>query len=145
MIACDLRVAADGARMGLQEAKWGLFPLSGSTVRLPRQVPYAVAMEILLTGDLIDAARAYELGLVNRVVPQRDVVSVGMEYARTIAENGPLAVQAIRRSVRDTAGRPEDEALAKETEIGWPVFQTEDAIEGPRAFAEKRRPEFKGR
>ncbi len=145
MIGTDLRVAADGARLGLQEAKWGLFPLGGSTVRLPRQIPYAVAMELLLTGDLIDAGRAYELGLVNRVVPQRDVLPVALEYARTLAENGPLAVQAIRHSVRAATGRPEDEALALETEIGWPVFQTEDAIEGPRAFAEKRRPQFKGR
>ncbi len=145
MISCDLRVAADGARMGLQEAKWGLFPLGGSTVRLPRQIPHAVAMEMLLTGDLIDAARAHELGLVNRVVPQQDVMAVALHYAQTIAENGPVAVQAIRRSVQAAAGRPEAEALAVETEIGWPVFQTEDAIEGPRAFAEKRRPEFKGR
>ncbi len=145
MIACDLRVAADGARLGLQEAKWGLFPLSGSTVRLPRQIPKAVAMEILLTGDLIDAARAQELGLINRVVPQQDVLAVARRYAETISENGPVAVQAIRRSVRETAGRPEQDALAMETDIGWPVFQTEDAVEGPRAFAEKRRPEFKGR
>ncbi len=145
MIACDLRVAADGSRLGLQEAKWGLFPLGGSTVRLPHQIPRAVAMEMLLTGDLIDAARARELGLVNRVVPQKDVLSVARHYAQTIAENGPLAVQAIRASVKRTSGRPEAEALGIETEVGWPVFETEDAIEGPRAFAEKRRPEFKGR
>ncbi len=145
MIACDLRVAADGSRMGLQEAKWGLFPLGGSTVRLPRQIARAAAMEMLLTGDLIDAARALELGLVNRVVPQKDVVPVARHYAHTISENGPVAVQAIRASVKRTSGRSEPEALALETEIGWPVFQTEDAIEGPRAFAEKRRPEFKGR
>ncbi len=145
VLGTDLRVAADGARMGLQEAKWGLFPLGGSTVRLPRQMPRAVAIEMLLTGDLIDAERALGLGLVNRVVPQQDVVTMANHYAETIAANGPVAVQAIRRSVRDGEGIPEAEALDIELEIGSPVFQTEDAREGPRAFMEKRQPKFTGR
>ena len=145
MLATDLRVAADGARFGLQEAKWGLFPMGGSTVRLPRQIPRAVAMEILLTGDLIDAERAYELGLVNETVPQDEVMAAAQHYAETIAANGPVAVQAILRSVRAADGRTEADGLATETEIGSPVFATEDAREGPKAFAEKRQPKFTGR
>lgn len=144
MLGTDVRIAADGARLGLQEAKWGLFPLGGSTVRLPRHIPYAVAMEILLTGDLLDAQRALQVGLLNRLVRQGDVLKTTIDYARTIAENGPLAVQAIRHSVRAAIGIPEAEALAKEREIGLPVFATEDAREGPRAFMEKRPPRFTG-
>jgi enoyl-CoA hydratase len=143
--ATDLRVAAEDAQFGLQEPKWGLFPVSGSTVRLPRQVPYAIAMEILLTGGLIDAARAYQIGLVNRVVPRVRVLDTALELASAIAENGPVAVRAIRASVRACLGRPEGEALALEREIGMPVFATRDAREGPRAFLEKRPPRFEGR
>lgn len=144
-LGTDIRVAADGARLGLQEAKWGLFPLGGSTVRLPRQVPYAVAMEILLTGDLIDAERAHSLGLLNEVVPQTEVMSVAERYADTIAANGPLAVRAIRESVRAGSGMSETDALQVELELGLPIFQTEDAREGPSAFADKRAPRFQGR
>jgi len=143
--ATDLRVASEDARFGLQEPKWGLFPLSGSTVRLPRQVPYAIAMEILLTGGLIDARRALEIGLVNRVVPKERVMDTALELAGAIADNGPVAVRAIRRSVKACLGRPEQEALALELQIGIPVYRTEDAREGPRAFKEKRKPKFQGR
>jgi len=145
MLGTDLRVAADGARFGLQEAKWGLFPLGGSTVRLPRQIPPTIAMEMLLTGDLIDAERAFQLGLLNAIVPQDEVLDAALHYATTIAANGPRAVQAIRRSTRAAYGVAEEEALARELEIGLPVFQTEDAREGPRAFIEKRPPNFTGR
>ncbi|HYB12507.1 MAG TPA: crotonase/enoyl-CoA hydratase family protein [Myxococcota bacterium] len=142
--ATDVRVAAEDSKFGLQEPKWGLFPISGSTVRLPRQIPYAVAMEILLTGDLIDAARAYDIGLVNRVVPRGEVLKTALAIAQSVAENGPIAVRAIRRSVRATLGLPEKDALALEREFGMPVFQTDDAREGPRAFKEKRKPRFTG-
>lgn len=145
MLGTDLRVAADGARLGLQEAKWGLFPLGGATVRLPRAIPQAIAMEILLTGDLIDARRAHDLGLVNQVVPQEEVMDAALFYAETIAANGPLAVQAIRTSARASSGVTEAVALQRELELGTPVFQTRDAREGPRAFAEKRAPRFEGR
>ena len=141
----DIRIAAEHARFGLQEPKWGLFPLAGSTVRLPRQVPYCQAMEILLTGNLIDAERALHMGLINHVVPGDQVLPTAMEFAETIAANGPLAVQAIRRSVRACTGLPEKEALKVETELGMPIFGTEDAREGPRAFAEKRPANFQGR
>lgn len=143
--ATDLRVASENARFGLQEVKWGLFPISGSTVRLPRQVPYAVAMEILLTGELIDAQRAFELGFVNRVVPPEKLLDTANELAQKIASNGPVAVREIRRSVRACSGLPELEALDREREIGAPVFATRDAREGPRAFLERRTPRFEGR
>lgn len=141
----DIRVASQTAQFGLREAKWGLFPISGSTVRLPRQVPYAAAMEILLTGEMFDANRALELGLVNYVVPPAEVLPKAMEIASTIAANGPIAVRAIRQSVRSNLGLPEDKALEREMEIGMPVFATRDAREGPRAFKEKRTPNFEGR
>ncbi len=143
--ATDIRVCSEDARFGLQEPKWGLFPLSGSTVRLPAQIPYAHAMEILLTGNLVDAERALAMGIVNRVVPKANVLDAAREYATQIAGNGPVAVRAIRRSVKACRGLPEEEALKLELEIGGPVFGTEDAREGPRAFQEKRKPNFKGR
>jgi enoyl-CoA hydratase len=143
--ATDIRVAAEDSKFGLQEPKWGLFPISGSTVRLPRQIPYAVAMEILLTGELIDARRAYDIGLVNRVVPRDEVLATALGIAQTVAENGPVAVSAIRRSARACIGLPERDALALERGFGMPVFQTEDAREGPRAFKEKRKPKFVGK
>lgn len=144
MIATDLRVVAAGTRLGLQEPKWGLFPLGGSTVRLPRQIPMAIALEILLTGDLIDSDRAHAVGLVNAVVPQADVLDTALHYAATIAANGPVAVRAIRQSAWEASGVAERDALAREYELGFPVFLTEDAREGPRAFAEKRPPRFTG-
>jgi enoyl-CoA hydratase len=141
----DLRIAADHATFGLQEVKWGLFPMGGSSVRIPAQVPYAIAMEILLTGQLIDAARAYELGFVNKVVPAGQVMDEALRLAGVIAANGPVAVRAIKASVKACLGRPEREAMRTELELGRPVFATQDAREGPRAFLEKRPPEFQGR
>lgn len=143
--ATDVRVAGAGARFGVTEARWGLFPLGGSTVRLRRQIPYTQAMELLLTGRQVPAEEALRLGLVGRVVPDGQALAEARRIAEQIAHNGPLAVQAIKRAVVETEGLPEREALARELEIGTPIFQTEDAREGPRAFLEKRKPEFKGR
>lgn len=141
----DIRVAADTARFGVQEVRWGLYPLGGSSVRLPRQLPEAIAMELLLTGDLLDADTCLRYGFVNHVVPQDQVLAKALEIAEKIAANGPLAVKAIKAGAREAMGRPEGEALAIELRWGGPVFRTQDAVEGPRAFMEKRPPEFKGR
>ena len=141
----DLRIASDTAKLGVQEVKWAIFPGGGSTVRLPRQVPYARAMELLLTGDLITAAEALQLGFLNRVVPQGEVLPAALELAERIAANGPIAVQAIRRSARACLGRPEADAMRIESEMAAPVFRTEDAREGPLAFMQKRKPVFQGR
>lgn len=141
----DIRVASETAKFGLQEVKWAIFPVAGSTVRLPRQIPYSSAMELLLTGNLIDADRALRLGLVNHVVPQDQVMAKAMELAKAIAQNGPIAVREIRRSVRECIGMPEIPALELEQQIGMPVFATRDAREGPKAFMEKRKPQFEGR
>jgi enoyl-CoA hydratase len=139
----DIRVSVPEARFGVQEVKWAIFPAGGSTVRLPVQLPYAKAMELLLTGDLITASEALDLGFLNYVT--EDIMDKAMEIAEKIAANGPLAVKAIRRSVKECLGKPEREALRLETEISAPIFQTEDAREGPKAFMEKRQPVYKGR
>jgi enoyl-CoA hydratase len=141
----DVRIAGEGAKFGLTEARWGLFPLGGSTVRLRRQVPYAQAMEILLTGKTFPASEAARIGLIGRVVPAGEALAEARRVAAQIAENGPLAVQAIKRSVQEGEGLPEREALERELAIGWPILSTDDAKEGPRAFGEKRKPVFKGR
>ena len=143
--SCDIRVAGESAQFGLAEVRRGLFPIGGSTVRLRRQVPYTVAAEILLTGELVPAQRALEIGLIGRVVPDGEALAEARKIARVIASNGPLSVQAIKRSLQETEGLPEAEALKIELEIGLPIFGTEDAREGPKAFAEKRKPDFKGR
>jgi enoyl-CoA hydratase len=143
--ATDIRVAGKSATFGVYEAKRGLFPLGGSTVRLRRQIPFTVAMDILLTARPVSAEEALSIGLIGRVVPDGQALAEARAIAATIAENGPLAVEAIKRSVRATEGLPEDEALKVELEIGWPVFTSEDAKEGPKAFAEKRKPNFKRR
>jgi enoyl-CoA hydratase len=142
--ACDVRVAAEGSTFGLAEVKRGLFPIAGSTVRLPRQIPYAWAMDILLTGDYVDAETALRIGLVSRLAPKGGALAKAREVADTIARNGPLSVKAIKRSVAETMALPETEALKVELEIGLPIFATKDAREGPKAFAEKREPNFTG-
>jgi enoyl-CoA hydratase len=139
----DIRVSMPGVKFGVQEVKWAIFPAGGSTVRLPVQLSYAKAMELLLTGDLISAEQALEFGFLNYVT--EDFFAKAMEMAEKIAANGPLAVKAIRRSVKECLGKPEQEALKIESRISAPVFQTEDAREGPKAFMEKRAPEYHGR
>jgi len=136
----DIRVCSKEAKFGLQEPKWGLFPSGGSTVRLPAQIPFAIAMEILLTGNLIDANRALQCGIVNYVVDKEKVMEKSLELARTVAGNAPSAIQAIWKSTRECLGLPEKDALDKELEISRPVFAHPNAKEGPRAFKEKRKP-----
>ena len=143
--ATDIRVAGESARFGVSEARWGLFPLGGSAVRLPRQVPYTVAADLLLTGRHISAAQAREIGLIGHVVPDGLALGQVLEIADMIAANGPVAVRAILRTIRETEGMAENDAFAVEARIGMAVFASEDAKEGPRAFTEKRRPEFRDR
>ncbi|HVX21823.1 MAG TPA: crotonase/enoyl-CoA hydratase family protein [Acidimicrobiales bacterium] len=143
--ATDIRVAAEGAKFGVFEARRGLFPLGGSTVRLRRQIPYTVAMDLLLTAREVSAEEALRIGLIGRVVPDGQALQEALAVAEVINANGPLAVEAIKRSVQETEGMSEIDGLARELEIGWPVFASDDAKEGPRAFAEKRQPNFQKR
>ncbi|MBF6070318.1 crotonase/enoyl-CoA hydratase family protein [Nocardia farcinica] len=140
----DIRVAGESAKFGVSEARWGLFPLGGSAVRLVRQIPYTVAADILLTGRHISAAEAKEIGLIGHVVPDGTALDKALELAAQIAANGPLAVQAILRTIRETEGMHEEEAFKIDAELGTAVFKSADAKEGPRAFAEKRKPNFTG-
>lgn len=141
----DIRVAGESARFGVSEVRWGLFPLGGSAVRLRRQVPYAVAADLLLTGRHLGAAEAKEIGLVNYVVPDGTALARAREIAAAIAANGPVAVQAVLRTLHETESLPEDEAFRIESEIGMRVYLSDDARIGPRAFADKQTPRFTGR
>jgi len=145
LYSTDIRVAAQGVRFGLQEAKWSIVPLMGSSGKVPRQIPYVKAMEILLTGELFDAEETLRLGFINKVVPKDQVMAEAERYADIIAKNGPLALKAIKQSVQAAIGLPLKEGLAKELEFGIPVFLSQDAQEGPKAFKEKREPDFKGK
>jgi len=143
--ATDIRVAGESATLGVFEVRRGLFPLGGSTVRLRRQIPYTIAMELLLTGRPVSAPEAKEIGLIGHVVPDGEALTKAMEIAEMICANAPLAVEAVKRSVVETEGMSEIDGLARELELGWPIFATEDAKEGPRAFAEKRPANFQRR
>jgi enoyl-CoA hydratase len=138
----DIRVAGESAVFGLFEAKRGLYPLGGSVVRLVRQIPYTVAMDLLLTARSMSATEAKEVGLIGYVVPDGSALDKALEIADVIGSNGPLAVEAIKASLRATDGMSEANALAADLEIGWPIFSTTDAAEGMRAFAEKRPPVY---
>jgi enoyl-CoA hydratase len=141
----DIRVAGESAVFGVTEVQRGLFPMAGSTVRLRRQIGYAVAAEMLICGEDLPARRAYELGLVNHLVPDGQALAKAREIAERIARNGPLAVRAIVATLRETETLPEAEAFAIEQRHGMAVMASEDAKEGPRAFLEKRAPVFRGR
>ncbi|HET9896601.1 MAG TPA: crotonase/enoyl-CoA hydratase family protein [Streptosporangiaceae bacterium] len=142
--ATDIRIAGQSARFGVSEARWGLFPLGGSAVRLVRQLPYTVAADLLLTGRHITAGEALRFGLIGEVVPDGQALARALEVAEAVAANGPVAVRAILRTIRETEGMAENEAFAIESKIGMEVFKSADAKEGPRAFAEKRKPVFTG-
>lgn len=142
---CDLRVASDTATFGVMEAKRGLFAGGGTTVRLPRQVPFPAAMEFLLCADQVPARRAYEMGLLNEVTAPDQLLTRAYDYAYRVTANGPFAVRKTKESVLRGLATDMDEAYKTESAISQEVFSSEDAKEGPAAFAEKRRPQWKNR
>jgi enoyl-CoA hydratase len=143
--AMEIRVAGESARFGVSEARWSLYPMGGSAVRLPRQIPYTHAAEILLTGKHLTAREALACGLVGHVVPDGQALARAREIAAVVCANGPLAVEAITRTLHECDGMELDAALRHEWEYGQAVFRSDDAKEGPRAFAEKRTPNFRRR
>ncbi|MBU4610867.1 enoyl-CoA hydratase/isomerase family protein [Achromobacter sp. GG226] len=145
VLGTDIRIAAEHAIFGLPEVRRGVIPFAGSLARLTRQIPHALAMELLLTGDTFTAEQALRFGLINRIVPAADVLPQAMALAQRIAENGPVAVQAVKRTVRESSGLPLAQAYALEDEAKRIVMASEDAREGPRAFMEKRPARFTGR
>ena len=144
-LACDIRLCSPNASFGLAEVKWAIIPGAGGTQRLPRAVPLGMAMEMILTGDPIDAAEALRVGLVNRVLPREELMPAARELALRIAARGPLAVRAAKRAVFEGLALGLAGGMAHEDELFRRVAASEDAQEGPRAFAEKRRPVYKGR
>jgi len=142
----DIRVAAEDATFGITEAARGLYPLSGSTIRLRRQIPYCMAAEMLLTGRHVTAEEALRWGLVNYVVEKGKTLQKALEIAATIADCGPLSIKSITRSLREhQEALMEDEAMARSDELGWAILATDDAKEGMRAFSEKRKAVFSGK
>jgi enoyl-CoA hydratase len=141
----DIRIAGESAVFGITEVQRGLFPMAGSAVRLRRQISYALAAEMLLCGSDISAQRAYDVGLINYVVPDGQALARAREIADRIARNGPLAVKALVATLHETESLPEADAYEIEQRHGISVMASEDAREGPRAFLEKRDPVFRGR
>jgi enoyl-CoA hydratase len=144
-LACDLIVAAKGARLGIPEVKRSLVAAGGALLRLPRMLPRNVAIELALTGDPIDAERAYELGLVNRLAEPGQAIDTALELAAVIAANGPLALAGTKRIITEAVDWPDAEFFDRQGEIIDPVMASEDAREGATAFAEKRAPVWKRR
>ena len=145
MLGTDIRIAADHARFGLPEAQHALIPFAGALARLTRQVPHALAMELMLTGEPIDAPRAAAMGLLNRVLPVDQVLPAALKMAERIAANGPLAIAAIKQVTHAATGRPLEDGFDIETEAMDRVMASADAREGPRAFMERRKPRFLGK
>jgi enoyl-CoA hydratase len=140
VLSCDLVIAADTARFGIPEVQRGLMAAAGGLIRLPKRVPLAVALELAMTGDPIDAPRALSLGLVNRVVPRDRVLDEAFALGERIGENSPIAVRLSRQLVREAAELPEADGWRRTNELALQVFASGDAVEGATAFAEKRKP-----
>jgi enoyl-CoA hydratase len=144
LLGTDIRLCAEHASFALPEVKRGVIPFAGSLARLARQVPFSMAMEILLTGEPISAQEALRIGLVNRVVPAADLLPTAQRMAAALAQNGPLAMRAVKRTVLAASGLPLAAAYALEDQAKALVMASEDAREGPRAFMEKRPPVYRG-
>jgi enoyl-CoA hydratase len=141
----DIRIAGESAKFGISEAKWSLYPMGGSAVRLARQIPYTVACDLLLTGRHITAAEAQRLGLVNEVVAAKDLMAAAERWAREIIECSPLSVRASKEAAMQSLHLSLEQAMDTHLEGETRLWASEDAREGPRAFAEKRKPVWKGR
>lgn len=144
-LCCDLRIASENASFGMSEVLRALVPGGGGVQRLPRQIPYVKAMEMLLTGDRIDAQEAYRIGLINKVVPLPQLMPAAVEMATKITNNGPIAVRAIKESLIRGMDLPLNHALRMNVAFRQVNLTTEDSLEGPLAFSEKRPPNYKGK
>jgi len=144
VMGTDLRVASEDAGFQMREATYGIMPVGGSNVFLPRQIPLAAAKEIMLMGQVVPSRRLYEWGFLNSVVEKSKLMSEAERIAQRIADNGPLAVQGVLRCMAETVEMDFDDAMNKELEIGMPIFSSADAREGVAAFREKRKAVFKG-
>ncbi|MBV1882220.1 MAG: crotonase/enoyl-CoA hydratase family protein [Pseudomonadales bacterium] len=145
LMACDLIVAAEDAKFGIPEVKRGLAAGAGGLIKLPRQMPHRLAMELALTGDSFTAQRAYDTGLINRIVKKGEALQNALTLAKTIAANGPVAVIASKQIVNESQDWSAEDMWTKQTALIMPVFKSEDSREGPLAFAEKRAPVWKGK
>jgi len=144
-LACDIRIAADNAKLGVSEARVGFMPASGGTQRMVRLVGITKALEICMSGELVDAQEAYRIGLVNRLVPYDQLIQAGEQMAQSFMKSAPLAVRYIKEAIYNGSELSLEQALRLESDLAGMVLQTEDAKEGPRAFVEKRPPQWKGR
>jgi E-phenylitaconyl-CoA hydratase len=144
-LACDIRIAAEHATFALTEVRRGIIPGGGGTQRLPRTVPLGIALEMLFTGDPIDAHEAWRIGLVNRIVPAAELMSAAEALARRICQNAPLSVRAVKELAYRGRNLTLEEGLREELLMARAIRTTEDSKEGPLAFAKKREPEWKGR
>lgn len=144
VLACDLIVAAQNAKFGLPEVKRGLAAAGGGLLRLPKRMPYHIAMECILTGDMLGAERAHAHGLVNRLTEPGKALDAALELAQAVAANGPLALVASKRVVQESADWPQAEMFERQNAITASVFASQDAREGSAAFAEKRKPVWRG-
>ena len=145
MLCCDVRVAAEHAVFGLTEVRWAIMPGAGGTQRLPRMVPLAKAMEMILMGETCSAQEAHRIGLVNAVVSAAEVLPTARRWAGIICERGPLAVRAAKEAIIRGLSLPLADGLRMEAFLSGTLRGTEDAVEGPKAFAEKRKPVFRAR